>query len=86
MREIAVSLMTGDGSSKAETHSLFREATNSAGKKWKWVFMLASRNASRLVVAAERNQMSSNIRKCRYVDIRLKNTSKLRKDFKYNST
>ncbi len=43
MRENAVSLMTGDGSSKAERHSLFREATNLAGKRWKWVFMLASR-------------------------------------------
>ena len=43
MREKAVSLMTGDGSSKAERHSRFRDSTNTAGKRWKWVLMLLSR-------------------------------------------
>ena len=43
MREKAVSLMTGDRSSKAERHSRFRDSTNTAGKRWKWVLMLLSR-------------------------------------------
>ena len=43
MREKAVSLMTGDWSSKAERHSRFRDSTNTAGKRWKWVLMLLSR-------------------------------------------